>query len=97
MSDRPTTGTPPEPEEEDNLFDFAWGKIIGGVAFLGVAWWLHGAFTELETGTTNSFRTNWLVVLSYRSLGHAATIGILALAGVLVLVFGVRQLLRERS
>lgn len=83
------------PEEEANLFDSVWGKFIGAALFIGSAYWMHGIFSELEAGTRESARVNALVALAYKTIGHWPTVGLLALAGLLALVFGIRQLVSD--
>jgi hypothetical protein len=84
-------------KDDTNLFDFAWGKIIGAGIFFVIAYWLHGTFSELEAGTRESVRLNWIAALLYRLTGHELTVGIFAGIGVIALIFGVRQLIAEKG
>lgn len=98
--DGSSTNDPLSPEQEDrdkDLLDFAWVKIIMGLVLLVATFWLHGMFTDLETGVRESVRVNWIIVLLYNTLGHIPTITILVLSSLGFFLFGIRQLIRERK
>lgn len=84
-------------EDNTNLFDFAWGKVIGGLLFLGASWWLHGLFSELEAGSRESVRINWIAAVLYKTAGPTGTVVIFVGVGVMAIIFGIRQLFSEGS
>lgn len=76
----------------DNLFDHAWGKLIGGGALFGVGYYFDSLFTSLEAGEVDSVEIHWLVALAYENFGHTMTVGALFAAGGVALLFGLKQL-----
>jgi hypothetical protein len=78
-------------DENENLFDSPWGKLIGGAILLAAAYWCHHLFTEVESGVRESARINWIVALAYRTLGHLPTVGLLGFGGVFSIFFGLKQ------
>ena len=84
-------------EERSSFMDYAVGKIVVGAIFLGGAYWLYGVFYELQTGVRESVQIHWLIAILYNSLGPTLSLLIMVLIGILAIVFGIIQLLRERK
>jgi len=70
----------------------AFGQILAGGLLLFGAFYFNGVFTELESGTSESVRINWIVAALYKLAGHKVTVAIIALVGILVLFKGIKQL-----
>ncbi len=69
----------------------ALGKVLAGGVLLFAANYLHGVFSELESGTRESVSVNWIVATLYKLAGHQGTVLIVVIIGVLTLIAGFRQ------
>lgn len=81
--------------KKQSLFSIWWGKVIFGVAGLGLTYLLHTAFLSLETGKSESVRVPWYIALLYYTLGHIPTIVLVGLIALGILIFGLWQFAQE--
>lgn len=78
--------------DDSNLLDYAWGKIVVGLALVALAFWLNSDFKALESGAKESVRMNWIFALLYKNLGRQVTVALSGGAGAVALLLGLRQL-----
>jgi hypothetical protein len=84
-------------KERSSLTDSWWGKVIAGLFFGGVTFYLNNLFTDLETGAQESVRINAIVALLYNTLGHTPTVIIFGALAALFVIWGIYQLVTKRQ
>jgi hypothetical protein len=84
-------------KERSSMTDRWWGKIIIGLIFGGLVFYLNNLFTELETGVQESVRINAIIALLYNTLGHMPTVIIIGALAALFVIWGIYQLITDRK
>ncbi|HUP50558.1 MAG TPA: hypothetical protein VNA04_17415 [Thermoanaerobaculia bacterium] len=72
--------------------DSPWFALVGGLALLWCAYYLHGVFGELESGARESVRVWWGVAILYNLMGATVTVALVGFLGAIMTFVGMRKL-----